>query len=41
MVWVRVVQTLTEPSSGPKTVGQPGALVWDGRVFTSPSQLKA
>ena len=41
MVWVRVVQTLTESSGGPKTVGQPGALVWDGRVFTSPGRLKA
>jgi hypothetical protein len=41
VVWVRVVQTLTEPSDGPKTIGQPGALVWDDRVFTSPGQLKA
>jgi hypothetical protein len=41
MVWVRVVQTLKEPGSGPKTIGQPGALVWDGRVFTAPAQLKA
>jgi hypothetical protein len=41
MVWVRVVQTLKEPASGPKTVGQPGALVWDGRVFTTAGQLKA
>jgi len=41
MVWVRVVQTLKEPGSGPKTIGQPGALVWDGRVFTTPAQLKA
>ena len=41
VVWVRVVQTLTEPSNGPKAIGQPGALVWDGRVFTSPLQLKA
>ena len=41
VVWVRVVQTLTEPSNGPKAIGQPGALVWDGRVFTSSEQLKA
>lgn len=41
MVWVRVVQTLTESSGGPRAVGQPGALVWDGRVFTGPVQLKA
>jgi hypothetical protein len=41
MVWVRVVQTLTDSSGGPKTVGQPGALVWDGRVFTTADQLKA
>lgn len=41
LVWVRVVQTLTEPSGAPKTVGQPGALMWDGRVFTSSGQLKA
>jgi hypothetical protein len=41
MVWVRVVQTLTESSGPPRAVGQPGALVWDGRVFTSPGQLKA
>jgi hypothetical protein len=40
VVWVRVVQTLKEPASGPKTVGQPGALMWDGRAFTSPGQLK-
>ena len=37
MVWVRVVQTLTAP----RAIGQPGALVWDGRVFETPSQLKA
>jgi hypothetical protein len=41
VVWVRVVQTLTESSGGPQTVGQPGALVWDGRVFTTARQLKA
>jgi hypothetical protein len=41
LVWVRVVETLKEPASGPKTIGQPGALVWDGRVFTAPAQLKA
>lgn len=41
VVWVRVVHTLTAPSNAPKAFGQPGALVWDGRVFTSPSQLKA
>jgi len=41
LVWVKVVQTLTEPSGGPRTVGQPGALVWDGRVFTTPGQLRA
>jgi len=41
LVWVRVVQTLTAPSGAPKAVGQPGALMWDGRVFTSSGQLKA
>ena len=41
MVWVRVVQTLSESSQGPTTVGHPGALVWDGRVFTSSAQLKS
>jgi hypothetical protein len=41
LVWVRVVETLTESSGGPRTVGQPGALVWDGKVFTTPGQLKA
>lgn len=41
VVWVRVVQTLTETSNGPRTIGKPGALVWDGRVFTSSAQLKA
>lgn len=41
LVWVRVVQTLTESSGPPRAVGQPGALVWDGRVFTSSGQLKA
>ncbi len=41
VVWVRVVQTLTESSNGPKAIGQPGALVWDGRVFTTSAQLKA
>jgi len=40
VVWVRVVQTLTAPSNAPRAIGQPGALVWDGRVFTSPTQLK-
>ena len=40
LVWVRVVQTLTAPSGAPKAVGQPGALMWDGRVFTSSGQLK-
>ena len=41
LVWIRVVQTLRAPSSAPQYVGQPGALVWDDRVFTSASQLKA
>lgn len=41
VVWVRVVQTLKAPSNAPKAVGQPGSLVWDGRVFESPRQLKA
>lgn len=41
VVWVRVVETLRAPSNAPKAVGQPGALVWDGRVFTSPRQMKA
>lgn len=41
VVWVRVVQTLKETPAGPGTIGQPGALVWDGRVFTSPAQLKS
>jgi hypothetical protein len=41
VVWVRVVQTLTESSNRPKAIGQPGALVWDGRVFTSSTELKA
>jgi hypothetical protein len=41
LVWVRVVQTLTESAKGPPTVGQPGALVWNGRVFTSSAQFKA
>jgi hypothetical protein len=41
VVWVRVVQTLTEPADGPKTIGQPKGLVWDDRVFTSPTQLKS
>lgn len=41
VVWVRVIRTLTEPASGPKTIGQPQGLVWDGRVFTSAAQLKA
>lgn len=41
LVWARVVQTLKEPANAPKAVGQPGALVWDGRVFTTPTQLKS
>jgi hypothetical protein len=41
VVWVRVVQTLKETPTGLGTIGQPGALVWDGRVFTSPAQLKS
>src|SRR5690348_3442308 len=40
-VWTRVIHTLTESTGGPQTIGQPGALVWNGRVFTSPGQLKA
>jgi hypothetical protein len=41
-VWVRVVQTLKEPAptGQSQALGEPGALVWDGRVFTSPAQLK-
>ena len=43
VVWVRVVETLKEPAPSGQTqaLGQPGALVWDSRVFTSPAQLKA
>jgi hypothetical protein len=41
LVWVRVVQTLKAPSGAPQAIGQPGALIWDGRVFTSSGQLKA
>jgi hypothetical protein len=41
MVWVRVIETLREPAAGPRTIGQPGALVWDDRVFTTAGQLKA
>jgi hypothetical protein len=41
IVWVRVVQTLTAPPNPPRAVGEPGGLVWDERVFTTPSQLKA
>ena len=42
-VWVRVVQTLRQPASTAQSqaLGQPGALVWDDRVFTTPAQLKA
>jgi hypothetical protein len=40
VVWVRVIHTLTAPSNAPRVVAQPGALVWDGRVFTTPAQLK-
>jgi len=42
-VWVRVVQTLREPATTGQSqaLGQPGALVWDDRVFTTPAQLKA
>ena len=36
VVWVRVVQTLTAPPNAPRAVGEPGALVWDGRVFATP-----
>jgi hypothetical protein len=41
VVWVRVVQTLTAPPNPQRAVGEPSALVWDGRVFTTPSRLKA
>src|SRR5437870_4235811 len=43
VVWVRVVQTLKEPApvGQSQALGEPGALVWDNRVFTSPAQLKA
>jgi hypothetical protein len=41
VVWARVVETLREPApSEPSVIGQPRALVWDSRVFTSPLQLK-
>ena len=42
-VWVRVVQTLREPAptGQSQALGQPGALVWDDRVFTTPAQLRA
>ncbi len=43
VVWVRVVETLKEPAptGQPHALGEPGGLVWDGRVFTSPAQLMA
>jgi hypothetical protein len=42
-VWVRVVETLRAPPppSASHLIGTPGGLVWDGRVFTSPAQLRA
>src|SRR5207248_11645791 len=41
VVWVRVVQTLTESSHPLRVTAPPGGLVWNHRVFTSSAQFKA
>jgi hypothetical protein len=40
-VWARVVHTLTERIVPRPPIGEPQAVVWDTRVFTTDRQLKA
>jgi hypothetical protein len=40
LVWVRVVRTLTEQVDPQPPIGQPRAVVWNDRVFTTDRQLK-
>jgi hypothetical protein len=40
LVWVRVVRTLTEEIHPQPPIGQPRAIVWNDRVFTTDRQLK-
>jgi hypothetical protein len=40
-VWARVVHTLTERIVPRPPIGEPQAIVWDTRVFTTDRQLKA
>jgi hypothetical protein len=40
LVWVRVVRTLTEQIEPRPPIGQPRAVVWNDRVFTTDRQLK-
>lgn len=40
LVWVRVVRTLTDEIRPQPPIGQPRAIVWNDRVFTTDRQLK-
>jgi hypothetical protein len=39
LVWAKVVSTLTENIQPKPPIGQPRAVVWDDRVFTTTGQL--
>ena len=40
LVWARVVTTLTEKIEPKPPIGQPHAVVWQNRVFTTDGQLR-
>jgi hypothetical protein len=40
LVWARVVSTLTEPTEARPPIGQPKAVVWQDRVFTTELGLR-
>ena len=40
LVWARVVSTLTKNIEPKPPIGQPRAVVWQDRVFTTESQLR-
>jgi hypothetical protein len=40
LVWIRVVQTLTQHVERQPPIGQPRSIVWNDRVFTTDRQLK-
>jgi len=40
LVWAKVVSTLTENVEKKPPIGQPRAVVWQSRVFTTDTQLR-